>query len=217
MDIQMVFRWLMYACELFAMLTAFVSWQKLKSSHWKYFPFYLLMIVIVEIGGEYIWMCTTAHQLQHDLYLYFGIPIQFFFFYWIYYKEVPTTFIQRTALIGAITYAAISLAEWILVKKNLAWFSATSYTWGVLFLLILAIRYLYTFMNSDELLQFKKHLLFWISAGILIFYLGSLPYYGLPNLMRGEVSAFLNTYWIFPMILGDIMYIFFALGLLWKK
>ena len=105
----------------------------------------------------------------------------------------------------------------LLLEKNLTWFSSMSYATGVLFLTILCIRYLYALVRGDEILGFKSDIMFWVASGLLIFYLGSLPYYGIPNEISRKIGEFLNLFWMVPIVLGCLMYILFALGFIWKK
>ncbi|MDX6745211.1 hypothetical protein SHK09_00290 [Polaribacter sp. PL03] len=73
------------------------------------------------------------------------------------------------------------------------------------------------FINSDRILNFKKSLPFWISVGLLIYYLGSIP----STLMINSFQKLLKVDIIFiskiAPFLAVIMYCVFIFGALWSQ
>ena len=73
------------------------------------------------------------------------------------------------------------------------------------------------FLRSDQVLNYRNSRMFWISIGLLIFYLGSLPLYGVWNTLAKNYPAVFNTYWMVLINLNYLMYISFSISFIWGK
>jgi hypothetical protein len=74
------------------------------------------------------------------------------------------------------------------------------------------------FINSDKISNFKKSLSFWISSGLLIYYLGTIPITSIMNYMqsindKAEVHFLFNIQYV----LVALMYSIFIFGALWSQ
>src|ERR1044071_5925628 len=74
--------------ELAACITGFIYWKKIKDSYWKWFAIYLLLIVLTEVAALFIAYQLKDAALNGKLYSYFGIPLQFLFFSWLFAREL---------------------------------------------------------------------------------------------------------------------------------
>ncbi|WP_149025889.1 hypothetical protein [Polaribacter sp. BM10] len=88
---------------------------------------------------------------------------------------------------------------------------------GGVFITLSVFLFFKDFINSDKILNFKKSLPFWISVGLLIYYLGSIPATLMMNafqsLKRADHSFILS---INP-FLALLMYSIFIFGALWSQ
>lgn len=198
------------------MCTGFILWAKWKPDYYRWFPIYLLMITVAETGGELLYHLTPELHFQSNLYLYGIIPLEFLFFYWFYAVQHAFKHARLAGWIIAITFILVYFGQLIFDTDTFR-IPTLGYTVGVIGMLVMCVSYLRALVLSDDLLFFRSQLLFWISCGILLFYLGTLPFYGLPSGMRSQVTSFLNTFFWVPNVLGTVMYILFTLGMIWKE
>lgn len=211
-------KWGLNLTELIACIAGFYSFKKIKNSHWKYFPFYLALIFLIEMSAKGIRTFTANDDFVLNMYNYFGIPIQFLFFFWLFYQHDKSLKIKSWAIIGTIVYLISIIVDELFVKNEILFsFKSMPYTCGNIVLSVLIFRYFYHLTKSDELLYFKEKQMFWVCLGLMIFYLGTIPYYGLFNTLRLQYQALFQLYWFLQMFLNMGMYLCFTISFLWSK
>lgn len=204
-----------YVMEVVAAVTAFIYINKWKETHWKWFPFYLAFIAIADIFG------TVYHDRNVfiSLYLYncVIIPTEFFFFFWIFQKALRDSVYRSMPKIFTVIYAVFLLVELLYLRKVQFAYMSLAYTVGNVLLLVLILMNFLQLMNSDSVLKYKENILFWVSVGLLIFYLGSFPFYAVYNVLVSRHHAAFFYYKEFESILNSIMYFTFALSFICGK
>lgn len=200
-----------------AAATTFIYIKKWKHTHWKWFPLYLAFIVCADVVGSYL---AARNMYKPNFYFlsYVVIPVEFLFFYWIFYRAFRGSSKQSLPVIMGTIYFIGLLADIFYFSHYQFFYYSLSYTIGNIMLLILILNFFLQLVNSDELLKFKQNILFWVSVGLLIYYVGSCPYFALRNLL---VYKYYNTvfqyYTAFVDILGSLMYLTFALSFICGK
>ena len=200
--------------ELFAALVGFLTWQKTQNPYWRFFPIYLLIIAILEVFS-YWFSLHSQPLIGKNIEIYFVIPFEFLFFFWLFYKNTA----QKTLIwVGIGLYLCCFFIEIFLSEKiNGYHFLSFSYSVGNIIMLVFIFQYFIKLSNSDRILYFYHERMFWVSLGLLVFWLGTFPYYGLFNfLMHQHFQLFLNYSWVM-IFLDYAMYILFAVGFLWSK
>lgn len=201
--------------ELLAAITGIIYWRKVKQSFWKWFTIYLSVIAITELVAEYIGYQLKNQQLNAALNIYFSIPLQFVFFFWLFYQWLQDGVHKKWPVIGFLVYIFSLVAEFIYFSNRHLWFFSFSYITGNIVLLLLALFFLYGFIRSDKILNYRNSMMFWVCIGLLIFYLGSLPLYGLWNTLAVNYPAIFNTYWMLLINLNYLMYLCFTISFIW--
>jgi hypothetical protein len=208
---------LLYVMEGVAAVTAFIYMKKWKDTYWKWFPWYLLFIVIGEITGSYF----TAYKMYvavFDLCMYILIPVEFLFFFWIFYKAFKAEKIRWLPIACALVYCVCLVTDVVFFRNTQFITFSFSYTVGNVLLLILILNFFLSLMNSESVLKFRQNILFWVSIGLLVYYLGSCPFYGLKNLLvYKHYKTLYLPYAMFVYILDSLMYLTFALSFIWGK
>ena len=206
--------------EAIACIAGFLAWKKIKDSYWKWFPVYLAFIVVSEFIGNY----TQVHHLEHlnkAYFNYFEIPIEFLFFFWIFHMAFRRIIYSHLPMICTCIYIACWLADIFYLRiyfnQSKFWFDSFSNTMGNLLLLILILRYFTELVSSDAILHFKSDMLFWVSTGLLIFYLGTFPFFGLYNILARVDQEFFLTYKYIMYVLNCIMYLSFTFSFIWGR
>lgn len=197
------------AIIIMAGLVGFINWRSVKNTYWRYFPFYLISVAGIEIlrvkfmNIEFIYSFLTIVIT----------PIEFLFFFWLFAKNNQK---KLPIIIGCIIYLIIFLVEtvWIDTLKS-DYFMSFSYSIGNVILLIFILQYFYKLIYSDRILYFHYERMFWVSLGLLIFFLGTLPYFGLYNLMLSKYFDLLVSYTWLEIFLNYVMYSLFAASFIW--
>ncbi len=192
-------------------IIGFIKWNNIKKDYWRYFPFYLVVLGIINMARRY-WMKMEVVNKMLSTYV---IPLELLFFFWLFYKNS-----QKKAffIIGGAVYLIAFLIEniWVdSVKSN--YFMSFSYSIGNIILLVFILEYFYRLMYSDRILNFKRERMFWVSSGLLVFFLGTFPYFGLYNLLLTKYFNFLVSYTWVEIFLNYAMYLLFAASFIWGK
>lgn len=208
--------WVLNFIEIAACITGFVYFKKLRGFYWKWLPFYLLFIVLVEFTGRYL---SAMNLISYNILMYkfIGMPLQFLFFYFIFYKHEYFKHTRKWIVIGAAIYLASIFFESIFLTTKSYWFNSFSYSTGNIILLILLIVFFLKFIQTDAILNFTKNLMFWFCLGLLIYYLGSLPFWALRNVLVEKYRTVFENYYMVSLILSYCMYLSFITGIILCK
>ena len=209
--------------ELIACIAGFLFWEKIRHSYWRWFPVYLTVIFLTELVGEYTVYVNNNVDLNVAIYKYWGIPIQFFFFYWLFHKKSIRRRNHRWPLYAAATYFLWLLSDifsWPgVLYTNISKFRflATSYAIGTVLLLVLTLMYLVNFVKSEERISFRSDMMFAVAFGLLVFYMLSMPFDMLRTTLYYNYKEIFYIYWHIQYILDYLMYIMFAIAFIYGK
>lgn len=197
--------------ELLAGIVGLIKWQNIKNTYWKYFPFYLILIALLE-NTLYYWL---SPKLVNNLEAFVVIPFEFLFFFWLFYRNSQK---KSFILIGFFVYLLSFFMEMVFAEKvKSGLFLSFSYSIGNLILLIFILQYFYKLAYSDRILYFYKERMFWVAFGLLVFFLGTFPYFGLYNLLLTKYFNLLISYTWVEIFLDYAMYLLFAASFIWGK
>lgn len=205
-------KWALNFFELLASVVGFLYWNKLRYSYWKWFPIYLAVILVVELTGKYILLVAGNVELNIRLYRYFGTPVQFLFFFWLFSRYFKHSKERYWAITGACIYILCALVELYYLSGRKFWFFSFSYTAGNIILIILIMIFFVKLIGSQDILHYKYNMMFWVCLGLLIYYLGTLPFWGLRNMLLASYPKLFRTYWYIQFGFDYLMYIFFVIG-----
>lgn len=202
--------------ELLAFVAGLIRWKKIRHSYWKWFVLYLGLILLTELVAKYVGYGLRRPKLNAAIYFYFGLPLQFLFFCWLFYKWF-TGKRKIWPIACAVVYVLCWLADFLFLREKRLWFSSFSYTAGNMVLLVLIIMFFIRFINSREILLYKSSMMFWVCLGLLTFYLGTFPFYALRNTLYYHYKQLFYPYWDVSFVLNFLMYIFFAIAFIWGR
>jgi hypothetical protein len=210
-------RMALYTMEALSAVTGLLYIGKLKGTYWAIFPIYLLTIAVFEIFSEVVYALTKDNGVTANLYFFFGIPIQFLFFIWLFYRYFTNRKNKLVCLFSFAIYTAAWIVDLAYFRNKQFWFSSLSYGIGNIMLLVLLVVFFITFVRSPDLIRYRKVMMFWVALGLLLFYLGTLPYYGIFNTLAARAKDVFRIYWIIQMVLNCLMYFIFFLSFIWSK
>lgn len=210
--LQIVLRESITWIECLAALIGLVQYRTVKNSYWKWFVCYLVFVAVAEVfskfGLEYFPM------LRRFYYDFFIIPIEFVFLFWLYARKS----LQRKRLFEIATAIyLISFVPHLFSIEETRMINALSYTTGVLLLAIMAVMEFNKQVKSDVILQFQENKMFYVNVGVVLFYVGTLPFFAFDAYLYEHEPIIWNYYFIFFLIVVNLMYLLFAASLVWGK
>lgn len=197
--------------ECLCALAAVVQYKKLKETYWKWFAWYVVFIFLSELFSN--WFLALYPLFRQYYFAYFGIPIEFIFLLWLYGSKS----LHRNKLfwICTATYL-VSFVPHLIFFGRLEVVYSLNYTVGNLLLLLLVVLEFSKQIKTDDILRFKENKMFYINAGVTLFYIGTLPFFSFYGLILKQPEIW-NVYYIFFLSANCIMYLFFTASFIWGK
>lgn len=208
------YRIALYIAEAIAFVSAMYSFKKYKKN--LNLLIYFGFIVLAEYIGRYF---VGNKQFNYSKYwfAFIVIPLEFFFWYWFFLNHFKVKKERAIVKTGIMVLAVSFIVEWLFFYDTKAIFISLSYTLGNLILLLFILLYFKNLIHSKRILTFDKEVEFWICCGLLLFYLGTFPMFGLYNYFLANYPQELKTYYVVMLILNSLMYLLFSFGMLWTK
>lgn len=200
-------------CQGITFLTGMLYWSKIKNSIWKYFVIYLGFIFLSECLGKFsVYMQWNSFNIAY--FHYIVIPLEFLFYFWFLAYLNKSINSKKVAIIFSSIYLLSLILENLFSAHNL--FLVISYSIGNLFLLILIIKIVMELMNGESIINFYTNPIFYLIIGLLLFYLGTFPFYAFKNIWY-SFPKIGNRYYFIATILNCIMYCMFTFSFLCKR
>jgi hypothetical protein len=202
-----------------AALTGLVKLKKFSTNYWRWFVLYLVAITIGEAAGLWTLYYVTDKEVSRSLYSYIVIPVEFSFFFWLFYRYFGTGFSKGKWLaVGAFIAYAISWAVFFIFSKEMSvWDLPITYLTGIIGLLVLTMYFFIQFIFSEQILGFKTNAMFWVALGVFLFYIVSAPFFALRMVLyRDQIDVFWIYYYV-QMGVNYLMYLLFMIALIWGQ
>jgi hypothetical protein len=201
--------------ELAACITGFLFWNKIRGTYWKWFPVYLAIIVLVELTGEYFLYVRHNLAANNAVYRFIGLPIEYLFLFWLFYHYVRP--VRKWPLILGAIYVLAWILDQVYLSKLKLYFDSFSVTIGNTLLLVSLLIFFIRFSNSNAILHYRSSMMFWVCLGLLIFYVGALPFYGMRTTLYREYRSLFYVYWYIQYFLNYCMYSLFMIAFIWGR
>ena len=197
--------------EFLCAAAAIWHYRKIKGTYWKWFAVYVILIFILEaisVSG-----LQDYPEFRKFYYDFFVIPAEFLFLYWLY--ACKSLRLKKLFFASCFIYIMTFVAHLFFFKEPPLVYSIT-YVVGNLLLLIMVFLEFYNQVQTEKILQFKKNMMFYVNAGVVIFYIGTLPFFTFYGLLLKDVVIW-NNYYAFFMMANNIMYLLFAAAFIWGE
>ncbi|MBY0485628.1 MAG: hypothetical protein K2P85_00315, partial [Flavobacteriaceae bacterium] len=172
MNTQEIIQYLIIAAEACSAIAGILYYHKLKNTYWKYFAIYCIVIFLNELFS----LLVLASFIEYRQFFYdvYGIPIQFLFLFWLYaYKSLQ----MKTFFFVSIALYLISLIPHFFYEERYSLIPSMSYTVGCFLILIMCVLEFVKQVKSDSILYFKQNKMFYINIGVILFYVGTMPFF----------------------------------------
>ncbi len=198
--------------ELLAIFTGIIFINKYKDS----FLIYFLLILIYTFLNEQLGTLYKAYIDGNNLILYniYNL-INFSFLFLLYYKSIQSEKFKKWTKYFFIFYLLSFIINVIFFENFYTEYSSISYIIAASLLLITIMLYFIEILNSEEILHLKKNLLFWISSGLLVYFVAAIPIRVLINNYISETELYILFF--VKNILAIMMYLLFTIGFICMK
>jgi hypothetical protein len=195
------------ALGIIAGFTALIQ-RRLPMNLWL-FPFFLVYTLIIEIIG-----LRMAERVENNsaLYSFNSVAATTYYMYLMLFI-VHSKRARRVIWGMMILYDVISLTNILFVQK-LETFHTMTYSLGCLLIVVVSMYYFFELFQVPRAIDLKKEPLFWIVAGLLFYYICTLPILGavyylftFPDVIASSIEQIIN-------ILNVLLYSLFTIGLL---
>lgn len=199
------------AFEALAALVGAFYFFKLKSSYWKWFSIYLVFI----IAQEMLWYKQSfiLDVSVRQYFAYFGYPIQFIFFYWLYALKS----LRNPKLFAlCVSIYMLTLFFKIFFEKT-DWVYSFNINIGTILLMMLMVMEFIKQIKNDNILQFWQNKMFYINIGLVLFYAGTYPFHVFQTLLYKQYIDIWKGYYLYFLIANCTMYLLFSASFIWGK
>lgn len=163
------------------LLVSIYRYPKYYESKLKFLPILFIYTFLNELLGKLITNYEEFSLITSDTYsdynwLIFNIytVIFYLYFYYIFWHYIESKQSRNIIFYGAILFLAVSLINAFI--QNFSMIPQTyAYVVGGLILIYCISVYCKKFVALPDIFRNKENILFWLSTGLLIFYLGYLP------------------------------------------
>lgn len=188
--------------EIASLLLSLIFINKFKSKQYYFFISYLIFAIIADFIGGLITESSDAWVF--NIYTFF----EYSSVAGIYYFLNKNTFSKKVIFYMSIIFYCIYAFSFIYTPLQ-------RYTVIVLHFFVLPFLFLYfqELLNSKKIINYKKELFFWITVGLLIYYLGTLPFITLSFIEQLQTKVLYTI----PGVIVVIMHLIFIGNLIWLR
>jgi len=197
-------------------ITAVIYYKKYKDTPLHFFPHFLWYMALLEHVGKYI---SKGFTVPNIWWFNIGINVEILFYLFVFYQYNISKSIRKFILYGGIVYELFFLINYLFFSES--WNTLQSIPFGFgSFLVILAVfAFLIELFKSDQVLHVQKLLIFWVSIGLLLYLLISMPL----DIVRSNIIykiSYTKTWSVvfsIQYVANILMYLSFIYGFIWSS
>ncbi|WP_340201565.1 hypothetical protein [Ascidiimonas sp. W6] len=210
-DLIPILKSILFLVQLVAALAGCFYFFKLKTSYWKWFGVYLVILFIQQHLLKYVFPNMVASKNVY--YLLFGIPLEYIFLYWLYAKQSLKK--EKLFYIFSILYIVTVLISWFVQETDDA-LSISLNTGSLLLTVLVVLEYLKQ-ISDDSILKFRENSMFYINVGVILFYIGAHPFHVFQKYLYADYKVFIEYYYVYFLGANCSMYLLFIASFVWGK
>ena len=177
-----------------------------------YFFCYLLAIVLIDYAAGIILKNGGTTLILYNCLIFLEFNFLFLFFIQIVSRKSSLQIIKLSLILFNFTYV---LSIFYYGFKNIYLiYNAISALLGSALVGCICVIYLREFLLSDKVINYKKDVTFWFTIGLLIYYIGGMPFTAIINYMK-EMPEVIDLFLIMNG-LTIFMHICFIIGFIWS-
>jgi hypothetical protein len=183
----------------------------------KYFLGYLIAMFTFEMIASYV----KYNLALYNLWVYNTLTFVEFNLLFLFTKQILISAktkktVSRISIFFNIIYL-LTTFYYLYQGIYLETYNSIASISGSLLIAIVLFLFYRDFLSSNEILNYKKSLTFWIAFGLLFYYLGTIPITSIINNMKGTSITVIDYLYNIQFVLLIFMYSCFILGALWSQ
>lgn len=194
--------------ELIALVLAIIHYKKYAKTTEKFFLHFLVFTVATEFLGVYY--AYFIEKNNSEIYIVYIFLSFLFYFYW-FFSILKRKVFKRILVILGSCFIVMALHNFF--YESWSNFHPTTFITGAFITLILSLFFFYELLNSNEVLNIKHSLRFWLAIGLLLFNIGMIPL----MIFSDTFNAYNELRVIILIILNLILYSCYSVGFIWSK
>jgi len=187
-----------------AIIASFV-YNKYKNTFLKYFLIILWFIVFIDLVARFFYLTRGYNYIIYNVYHL----INFCFLLILYRTAVKKKIHKKWILFFLVVYI-FSFFINLFIQNYTTQIQTTPFIIGAITIIVSIVFYFSEVLNTNQVLHISKSLLFWISTGLLLYFVGKIPIRMVKNHWE-EVNNY-EIILIVDISLGILMNIFFIIG-----
>ncbi|MFK8059646.1 MAG: hypothetical protein AB8B78_06085 [Polaribacter sp.] len=194
--------------ELLAAVLATIYYPKYVNTKEKYFLYFLWYVVLTDTYGAIsAWIFEKNSMWIYILFFFFSY---LFYFCW-YYSILVNKRQKKIMLSGILIFLIIAFFDFF--TQSWEHNHIKTYITGSIITVVGSFMFFSEVLNSNQVLNVKNKLGFWISVGLLLFNVGLVPF----TIYSKTFDAEYEFRTIILVGLNVILYTCYSLGFIWMK
>jgi hypothetical protein len=201
-----------FAVLIIAAVIGFITGAHKKKGFLKFLPFYCILVVCVELSGQYVQRFVRNNAPIYNIFLIIQLTYFLYFF--------------RTSINGDKIKKIIYHLLWIfplgclvniLFIQGFYKFNTYSFTIACVLMITLGVIYFYRLFQNGEKIALFHEPAFWMSMGILFFFVCGLSTVSISNYLSNLPMSFLYNYGKILKLINAFFYLFFIIAFLCRS
>lgn len=196
-------------------IVAVIFYKRIKPTWLKPIVYYLgFTIIIMALSIFWAFYLKRSNHFIYNIYF----PVAFLFYFFLFTKGFETAKEKKIIYLFTLIYLLVVLIDMILFN-GINYFNNYAFCAGAILIIICTLIYFIKLFLAEGIVNYFKIPMFWISMGLLFFYVGSLVLMALlPYLISNHLG---NIYGNIMHVLNCLLYFAIIAGFLcnqtWKK
>jgi hypothetical protein len=195
-------------------ITSFLYYGKYKNTRLKLLPWIFVLSFVVEVTAISLRLNDYYNVWLYNQY----INIEFLFFLWIFYRYIENLNFKKVIILGSILYEFYFIFG-IIISNNMNVFQTYPFAFAQILIIIVLFAFIIQMISSDKILHIQQYLIFWVSLGLLFYYIVPFPLNVSESLISKEsLSREMMSFLRQIQYVGNIlMYILITYGYIWSS
>ncbi|WP_417785941.1 hypothetical protein [Tenacibaculum sp.] len=176
-----------------------------------YFVAFLFCMFFFDVLG----LTLARYQYNNALYNLLSL-VEFNLLFLFYFGISENKVTKKVIIVSIISYGLVYVMSSVYYGVNIfsKKYNTVAPVFGATFIGVVLILYLREFLLTEKILSYKEDVFFWITTGLLLYYIGTIPLTAMLGFMERSI-AFDFLYKI-QHVLTIIMHSCFLIGMLWS-
>ncbi|MEM6684568.1 MAG: hypothetical protein AAF617_02140 [Bacteroidota bacterium] len=175
-----------------------------------YWTLFVLLIVAAIISYNAYTLYKNVQNNMHILHLY--TVVEYIFWSLFYYQLFKKSMVKKAIIGLVVILVAFSILN-TLYWQPLDTFNSYSRSLEAAFLLCFAIAWFYKVFVNGKIIRLEKHPVFWINAGVLVYFSGAFLLFISNNFLVGISKQAFFQAWTLHALFLIIHYLFITIGI----